>query len=316
MFIDSHMHVNFMGYSADDIIAYMDRNGIDQCWLLTLEEINPLHPYPVHSSLEEVWEAYERYPSRIVPMYAPDPNRPDAAERLRAWHKKGIRGCGELKVSLNWDSVKLDPLLSCISELGIPIIFHMEVGREFFVPSPDSSFERLLASLFETNRFWGLPRKAFGAIATIYRPLNTIENNICRLFPGYMLSFASLEARLKEYPKVNIVGHGPLFWQGISSDLGPKTAVYPEGPVVGEGITCRLLSQYENLYADLSGGSGINALTRDPKFAKYFISKYEHKILYGTDNFSIGLREFLDGLKLPEKTYKLIYGDNAVRLIK
>jgi len=314
MFIDSHMHVNFRGYSADRIIAYMDRNGIDQCWLLTWEEMIP-PPIYLHMSIEEVFDAYERFPSRIVPMYAPDPNRTDATERLHAWHEKGIRGCGELKVSLNWDSPQLNPFLSCVSQLGIPIVFHMEDKGEVFVPCSNSFFDRLLCRLFDTNRLLGLPRIAIGAIATICEPLKEKKDNLRRLFPGYMLDFVSLEMRLKEYPQINFVGHGPLFWKGISSDLRPENGLYPKGPVLGEGIICHLLSEYQNFYADISGASGLNALTRDPEFAENFLSRYEQKILFGTDNYSLGQKEFLDSLQLSKRTYNLIYGDNAARLI-
>ena len=278
MLIDCHMHLNLKGYTADDIIAYMDRNGVHKCWLLTQELTNP-HPYA--SYVEEVFEAFEKYPTRMVPMYAPDPNRLDAAERFYAWHEKGIRGCGELKLSLNWKSAKLDQLLSRVSQLEVPVIFHMNEATAFHEP--------------------------LGA---------EMENNIYQLFPSYILDFTSLERWLKEYPKTPFVGHGPLFWKGISSDLesGPETDNYHKGPIMGEGIICRLLSQYENLYADISGFSGYNALTRDPKFTRYFISKYTNKILFGTDNQSLGLREFLDSLGLPVNTYRLIYGENAAVL--
>ncbi len=39
--IDSHLHVGFRRCTADTIIADMDRRGIQQCWLLTWEEIAP-----------------------------------------------------------------------------------------------------------------------------------------------------------------------------------------------------------------------------------------------------------------------------------
>ena len=165
MFIDSHMHVNFRGYSTDDIIAYMDRNGIDKCWLLTWEEMNSSNPDYMHLSVEEVFESYERHPSRIVPMYAPDPNRSDATERLRTWYEKGVRGCGELKVSLNWDSVKLDPLLSCVAELGIPIVFHLQDSTEFFIPSSNSLFDRCLAILLNMHHLSGFTRKALASLS-------------------------------------------------------------------------------------------------------------------------------------------------------
>lgn len=35
MIIDSHEHVCYLGYGADDVIAEMDAFGIDVTWLLT-----------------------------------------------------------------------------------------------------------------------------------------------------------------------------------------------------------------------------------------------------------------------------------------
>jgi predicted TIM-barrel fold metal-dependent hydrolase len=80
------------------------------------------------------------------------------------------------------------------------------------------------------------------------------------------------------------------------------------------GIICRLLSEYDNLYADISGPSGYTALARDPAFAKRFLTEYRNKILYGTDNFFMGLRPFLDSLKLSMECYRRIYGENAMGL--
>ena len=314
MFKDAHMHLNFYGYSADKIITYMNKNRINLCWLLTWEEIDPSINTYLHLSVEDVFEAYERYPSRIIPMYAPDPHRRDACQRLKSWYKKGIQGCGELKVSLNWDSTALNPFLDTVNELGIPIIFHMEGCGDVFQPSPDSHVDRFLAELFRTNRLLGIPRKFTEAIATIYNPLMAKKRRMSTFFPGYMLDFESLERRLIEYPSINFVGHGPLFWKGISTDFISELTSHPKGPIKGEGIICRLLSQYDNLYADISGPSGKNALQRDPKFAQNFLHQFEKKILFGTDNCSIRLREFLDSLKLSKKTYRLIYGENALKI--
>src|SRR5512132_2265730 len=104
----------------------MDREGIDMCWLLTWEEMSPQTTDYVSLAVEDVFEAYSRYPSRIIPMYAPDPARPDALARFKKWFKNGVRGCGELKVPLRWDSTALDPLLTCLNEFGLPLVFHME----------------------------------------------------------------------------------------------------------------------------------------------------------------------------------------------
>jgi predicted TIM-barrel fold metal-dependent hydrolase len=305
------MHVGIRGVSADRIVDYMDRNGIDACWLLTWEEIHPVIPREYsHLPIDDVFEAYQRFPGRILPMYAPDPCAPDAPERLRHWHRQGIRGCGELKVRLSWTSGKLDGLLRCVRDLGLPLVFHMENRREAYMPDSGSAVDRLLGWLLSSSRLKGVPRAVAERLARICPPLGARRERLRRLVPGYLVDFDSLKLRLEAYPDVNFVGHGPLFWAGISEDtqLG---SLFPEGEVGGEGTTCRLLAEHDNLYADLSGVSGFNAITRDVAFTKRFLPQYEEKILFGTDNCSLGQREFLDSLGLSKRTYHRIYYGNA-----
>jgi predicted TIM-barrel fold metal-dependent hydrolase len=59
--------------------------------------------------------------------------------------------------------------------------------------------------------------------------------------------------------------------------------MYPNGPVPRGGVTDRYLSDYPNLYGDLSAGSGLNALTRDEDFARDFLKRHQDKLVYGSD---------------------------------
>ena len=40
---------------------------------------------------------------------------------------------------------------------------------------------------------------------------------------------------------------------------------------------------YSNLYADLSAGSGFNAMTRDPEFGLAFLKRWKHRLMFATD---------------------------------
>ena len=91
-----------------------------------------------------------------------------------------------------------------------------------------------------------------------------------------------LEKCLREFPNINFIGHGPGFWAAISPD-DDRNGGYPTGPIKPGGALDRLLQEYPNLYADISAGSGHNALTRDPKFTEGFIARNWRKILFGTD---------------------------------
>jgi predicted TIM-barrel fold metal-dependent hydrolase len=87
---------------------------------------------------------------------------------------------------------------------------------------------------------------------------------------------------LKAYPKVNFIGHAQTWWGNISADLNPLE-LYPKGPVKTGGLTDRLLSNYANMYGDLSAGSGLNSLTRDPDFAAGFVARHSRKLIWGSD---------------------------------
>ena len=87
---------------------------------------------------------------------------------------------------------------------------------------------------------------------------------------------------LKKYPKVSFIGHAQTWWGNISGDLDPLE-LYPKGPVKPGGLTDRLLGDYKNMYGDLSAGSGLNALTRDPEFARGFVARHARKLIWGSD---------------------------------
>jgi predicted TIM-barrel fold metal-dependent hydrolase len=312
--VDSHLHLYYLGRTAQKIVAYLDANRIDCCWLLTWEEISP-GPWPYHHlPVEEVYEAYQKYPSRVIPFYAPDPHREDAADRLIQWHEKGVRGCGELKATLNWDSDSVRRLLSTTERLGMPVVFHMEDSLDLTLPrSPAVLYRSLVADLLSRQGRHLIRRHILGTAARLCPPFRS--RVVHGDFPGYMLDLASLERALRDYPRVRFVAHGPLFWKHISADAANCTEAYPKGPVVGEGIIYRLLRQYPNLNADISAHSGLNALARDEANARRFLSEFDDRILYGTDNKMLRQREFLDSLKLSHGTYGKLYGGNACRLI-
>lgn len=312
--VDSHMHVNFDGFSSADIIKYLDDNRIEHCWLLGWEELNPGPWEYQHLSIGDIYDAYLKYPSRIIPFYAPDPYSDDATSLLEHWFEKGIRGCGELKSTSTWDSSNIAKILSTVEKLNIPIVFHMEEsGRRIRLRSSALHDKLICFSLQNKRMVFKIPQKIINSLVDAYSPLK--ESLGIYMFPGYMLDFASLEDVLKDYPDVNLIAHGPMFWKNISADASSHKESFPKGPVVGEGIIWRLLKDYPNFYADISAKSGFHALARDPKNARRFLSLFEDKILFGTDNKMLGQRDFLDSLKLSKRTCEKIYGENACRLI-
>jgi predicted TIM-barrel fold metal-dependent hydrolase len=48
-------------------------------------------------------------------------------------------------------------------------------------------------------------------------------------------------------------------------------------------LTDRWLSDFPNLYADMSANSGNNALSRDPDFTRGFVVRHREKLIFGSD---------------------------------
>ena len=85
----------------------------------------------------------------------------------------------------------------------------------------------------------------------------------------YNLAFERFHRMLEKYPGVNFIGHAQTWWGNIDKNH-QQAVMYPKGPVTPGGITDRLLSDYPNMYGDLSAGSGLNALLRDEDHARSF----------------------------------------------
>ena len=101
-------------------------------------------------------------------------------------------------------------------------------------------------------------------------------------YETYNTGLERFESVLKAYPRVNFLGHAQTWWGNISAELDPLV-MYSRGPVKPGGLTDRLLSDYPNVYGDLSAESGLNALTRDPEFARDFVRRHAGKLIWASD---------------------------------
>ena len=134
-----------------------------------------------------------------------------------------------------------------------------------------------------------------------------------------------IEKMLKKHPKMKMIGHSQPFWAEISGDLTlEKRNEYPKGKVT-EGRLVKLMRDYGNLYCDLSAGSGMNAMTRDPEFAAGFLAEFADRIFYGCDvcatfnTHPFQFDEFLTKMRadgtLSEANYRKIVRENACALL-
>jgi predicted TIM-barrel fold metal-dependent hydrolase len=99
---------------------------------------------------------------------------------------------------------------------------------------------------------------------------------------GFNSGFERMPNLLKSHPKTIFIGHAQTWWANISADTANQ-AGYPTGPVKSGGLTDRLLSDYPNIYGDLSANSGRNALARDPEFSAAFLVRHRSKLMFGSD---------------------------------
>jgi predicted TIM-barrel fold metal-dependent hydrolase len=100
---------------------------------------------------------------------------------------------------------------------------------------------------------------------------------------SYNYGLERFHTMLKKYPKTNFIGHAQTWWANIDRNNSDQSVMYPKGPVTPGGLTDRYLSDYSNMFGDLSAGSGLNALTRDEDFARHFIARHQDKLVYGSD---------------------------------
>jgi hypothetical protein len=111
------------------------------------------------------------------------------------------------------------------------------------------------------------------------------------------------------------IGHAPGFWREISGDADTDPSVYPTGPVREGGRLYRLFETYPNLWADLSAGSALGALKRDPAHAREFLCRFSSRLLFGRDFYGGDLMQFLTTLDLPQDVQNRILFENARRLV-
>lgn len=141
----------------------------------------------------------------------------------------------------------------------------------------------------------------------------------------FNLHIERFHTMLEKFPKVNFIGHAQTWWANIDKACDQVT-MYPKGKVTPGGITDRLLSDYPNLYGDMSAGSGLNSMLRDEDQAREFLKRHQDKLLFGSDctdaigegdkclgaSILAALRRLVPDTKIQSK----IFHQNAMRIVK
>lgn len=286
--IDVHNHPDFLGKNFDSFIKDMDEKGISKTCLLSWEnpwDENPAEVLDVLATttddkalvpFERCVAYYEKMPERFILGYAPDPREIGAISKMK----------------------------SAIDTYGVKICG--EVKFRMMYDNPDA------IDLFRYCGERGLPVDLHIDNAEAH----LAENGAPRRHYWYGGDIYTLERLLELCPETNFLGHAPGFWGCISNDDEWKTVAYPEGPVIRGGMVERLLEKHKNLYCDCSAGSGVRALGRDREYTKELINTYSDRFIFGRDNFTNDLSEFIDNLGLSQDVLEKFYHKNLERLIE
>ncbi len=158
-------------------------------------------------------------------------------------------------------------------------------------------------------------KKIYGICGEMSLPI------VLHLDPGLNIDEAGLprlEKLLVEFPNTNFAMHGPGWWAEISGGNEARGG-YPKGKIEPGGAVDRLLQEYDNIYGELSAGSGYNALTRDPDYTPGFLERNWKQLLFGTDYLGahqdLSIVKFIKELDMDESKVYAIAQGNAMELL-
>jgi hypothetical protein len=200
----------------------------------------------------------------------------------------------------------LDHLLGFYKEQGFKGIGEVCANLPFLDP--------LVQNLFKHAQSVGLPL-TFHIAAQIGNTYGLYDD------PG----LPQLERSLELFPKLKFFAHSQAFWAEIGRLKTPADRYgYPEYPIDEEGVVPTLFRRYENLYGDLSAGSGCNALARDKNYAVQFLVEFQDRLMFGTDICAPDtptplvdyLLELRDEKLISEEVFQKIAQENARRLLE
>lgn len=282
MLIDAHNHPNWHGHDADRLLANMEEHGIDQMWLFSWEVPATDYSPSYHAVLPPGGVGIPLQDVLNVGRAAPD--------RFVLGYMPDVK---------RPDAI--DRIKAAVEIHGIRVA--SELKQRVLFDDPDA---------LDIYHFCG-DQKLPITIHLDY-PIPT-GNRYPRPNWWYGGSLDSFERAVAACPETIFIGHAPGFWGHISGDDRCMAESYPKGPVKPGGRVLHLLDTYPNLYADLSAGSGLTAISRDPEFGKQFLIRYQDRLLFARDYVDGRLMEFLKSLNLEQEVFDKIACRNAQRLL-
>ena len=283
MLIDAHNHPNWHGHDAQKILKNMDDQGIDQMWLFSWEVPEEEYSPSYHRALPPGGVGIPLEDVLHVAREAPD-------RFVRGYmpHPKRRDAVDRLRAAVEIHGVRL------AGELKVRMLFD----------DPDA------LHLYHACGEMGLP-------ITIHLdyPMGKDPQGYPRPNFWYGGSIEAFERAVAACPETTFIGHAPGFWAHISGDDRFDKEAYPTGPVLPGGKVPEMLRKHDNLCADLSAGSALTAITRDPEFGRGFLIEFQDRILFARDYFDTRLMDHLQSLELPQGAFDKIRYRNALKLL-
>ncbi|MFH1006578.1 MAG: amidohydrolase family protein [Candidatus Latescibacterota bacterium] len=286
MIIDAHQHVFWHGHDDEALVRNMDEHGIDISWLLTWEawadEINQdcyaqaIDPRDDHASLP--LSGVVEACRRYPDRFVPGycPNPRDPHASQRLEAAVGIFG---IKICGEWKFQLPFDDPRCIALFWKAGELNLPVTFHLDVPFLPASTSRKL------EPYW------YGG---------TVDN---------------VERALQRCPGTIFLGHAPGFWRELYDDADTNPEVYPAGRDNSEGRLWGLFDTYSNLWADLSAGSALFALSRNGDQGRRFIETYSERLLFGRDYFDGEMMALLKELGISDEAFRRLTETNATRLL-
>lgn len=309
--IDSHLHINFRNFGAKELQSYIEKFNISQVWLLSWEQYKPkFYENYLHLKPEDIYKIKQTLGEKVKCFYCPDPRDPKACEKLEYWKNMGFDGCGELKSRSQWKSPYLDLLLDKANKLEMPIIFHMENQKKYkyikniYILDFIIEFLHKLNYRFMINKYTRL-LNMFDYLITSIQKFKVHYFTSYKILPGFLNDIDGLEDKLIKFPNLKFIGHGPAIWKYILDDAKLNISPSTDNKIL------RLLKTYSNFYIDISAKSGFKTISYNKTYTNNFCNFLSNKILYGTDNFFLNQRDFINDLDICDTIKQKIFLHNS-----
>jgi uncharacterized protein len=141
--LDAHTHCHppwqfnrfLVGQTPDQLIARMDRTGIDVSVVMSA---NAMTPDGQREQTMFLVDGYRKYPDRLIPVAFCTPMwGAQALEEMRWAHSLGVRGIklfphGQGGFAI--DSPTLDPMMELALELGMNVVIHTDIDSKVCNP--------------------------------------------------------------------------------------------------------------------------------------------------------------------------------------